>query len=97
MTFGFETPREHLRRQAINRTKTAALIGASTLTLLIGCGSLRPPATHQTPAPAASGQEARDGKLGFTVTARPGAYLIAPTAATAHDNSSLLVCNGSPI
>jgi hypothetical protein len=46
----------------MNRKKTAALIGASTFTLLVGCG------VPETPSPSASqGQEARDGKLGFTV------------------------------
>ncbi|MDT5127716.1 MAG: hypothetical protein QOH54_3360 [Mycobacterium sp.] len=46
----------------MNRKKTAALIGASTFTLLVGCG------VPDTPSPSASqGQEARDGKLGFTV------------------------------
>ncbi|MDT5266422.1 MAG: hypothetical protein QOI90_3048 [Mycobacterium sp.] len=46
----------------MNRKKTAALIGASTFTLLVGCG------VPETPSPSASqGQEARDGKL----TCRP--------------------------
>ncbi|MCW2688538.1 MAG: hypothetical protein JWR37_3428 [Mycobacterium sp.] len=43
--------------------KATAIIGASTFTLLVGCG------VAETPSPSASqGQEARDGKLGFTVT-----------------------------
>jgi hypothetical protein len=54
----------------MNGKKTAALIGASMFALLVGCGvsGTAGNSASQAAGAAVVGQEARDGKLGFTVT-----------------------------